>query len=186
MVIYYMRIVAGKYRGVLLNTFDLDNIRPTSDKVREAIFSKIQFDIQGSNWLDLFGGTGAVGLEALSRGASSVIVADDNMDSCKLIEKNYAKCKIKPDLIKSNFIKTLAYLSSKGSKFDYIFLDPPFATNFGEKSIRLIAEYNLLNEDGMIIYEHAKDNKEVILPQGFEVKDIKNYGTIAVTYITKI
>ena len=108
-----MRIVAGKYRGIVLNTFDLDNIRPTTDKVREAIFSKIQFNIIDTIWLDLFGGTGACGLESLSRGAKRVVVADDNIDSIKLIEKNYAKCKIKPELLRANFIKTLAYLRDK-------------------------------------------------------------------------
>ena len=83
-----MRIVAGKYKGMILKTFDYDNIRPTPDKVREAIFSKLQFSITESSWLDLFGGTGAVGLEALSRGASCVVVCDDNKDSQKLISEN--------------------------------------------------------------------------------------------------
>ena len=181
-----MRIVAGKYRGIVLNTFDLDNIRPTADKVREAVFSKIQFNIIDTTWLDLFGGTGAIGLEALSRGAKSVVVADDNMESIKLIEKNYAKCKTKPTLIKTNFIKTLSYLSDKNEKFDFIFLDPPFNTNYGIKSIKLISEYDLLNDGGTIIFEHEREMKNFSLPNNMEIIDTKHYGTISVTYIKKI
>ena len=177
-----MRIVAGKFKAISLNTFDYDNIRPTPDKIREAVFSKFQFDITDSNWLDLFGGTGAVGLEALSRGASKVVVCDDNPDSIKLIIKNYDKCKIKPNLIRTNFIKTLKYLAEKNEKFDFIYLDPPFDTNYGEKSIRLIAENNLLAEKGIVIFEHLKGKDITKTKEFLDNFDNKSYGTIEVSY----
>ncbi len=180
-----MRIVAGRYKGIQLNTFEYDNIRPTPDKVREAVFSKIQFDIVDSVWLDLFGGTGAVGLEALSRGASKVSVCDDNKDSQKLIQENYNKCKLKADLIRTNYLKALKFLSDAKCKFDYIYLDPPFRTNYGIKAIGLIATYDLLNDDGMIIYEHLRDDIIDDLDNNYSIIDTKYYGSIAVTFIRK-
>ena len=98
-----MRIVAGKHRGLVLEEFDADNIRPTTDRVRENIFNKIQFDVADSYVLDLFCGTGAVSLEFLSRNAKSVISVDNNSNSIKLIEKNFAKAKEKPNLISKDF-----------------------------------------------------------------------------------
>ena len=177
-----LRIVAGKYRGIVLNTFELDNVRPTPDKVREAVFSKIQFHIAGSSWLDLFGGTGAVGLEAYSRGAESVVVCDDNADSIKLIEKNYAKCKMSPTLIRSNYIKALNLLSTNGKKFDFVYLDPPFASNYGVKAIKMIARLNLLSKDGVIIYEHSLDTDTSECNEVLDNFDNKKYGTIVVSY----
>ena len=93
-----MRIVAGTLKGLKLNEFEADNIRPTIDRVREAVFNKIQFQVKGANVLDLFCGTGAVSLEFLSRGAS-VTSVDNNKNSIKLIKQNFAKAKLTPNLI---------------------------------------------------------------------------------------
>lgn len=181
-----MRVVAGKYRGIVLNEIKSDNIRPTTDKVKEAIFSKIQFDIKDASFLDLFAGTGGMGIEALSRGAKEVYFADNNENSIKLIKSNFAKIKLlNYNLFHLNFIKTLEFLKSKNLKFDFIFLDPPYHENFGEKSIRRINEYDLLNEDGIIIYEHLRE-KEFTIPEDYEIFDLKHYGTISVSFIRKI
>jgi len=177
-----MRIVAGKYKGIVLNTFDYDNIRPTTDKVREAVFSKIQFNLHDSVWLDLFGGTGAVGLEALSRGAKEVIVVDDNQNSIYLINKNYAKCKLTPTIIKKSYHKALTQLKYSGKKFDYIYIDPPFDSNYGKDAIKFIAKYQLLKDDGMIIFEHLRNNDNIEF-ENYNILDVKSYGTIAVTYL---
>lgn len=174
-----MRIIAGKHKGLNLNTFDAENIRPTADRVREGIFSKIQFIIKDSKVLDLFGGTGAIGLEFISRGASKVIVSDNNQKSVNLIKQNYSKAKESPNLIVKNYLDTLQSL--KGEKFDIIFLDPPFATDFGEKAINKIFEYNLLESDGIIIFEHALEKDYTT--DKFEIIDNKKYGTIMVTYL---
>lgn len=181
-----MRVVAGKYRGISLNEIKSDNIRPTTDKVKEAIFSKIQFDIKDSIFLDLFAGTGGMGIEALSRGAKDVYFADNNENSIKLIKSNFAKIKLlNYNLFHLNFIKTLELLKSKNLKFDFIFLDPPYNENYGEKSIRRIHEFGLLQEDGIVIYEHLRE-KEFSLPDDYEVFDLKHYGTISVSFIRKI
>ena len=175
-----MRIVAGKHRGLVLNTFEADNIRPTIDRVRENIFNKIQFGVVGSSVLDLFGGTGAVSLEFLSRGASEVITCDNNRNSISVIRKNFDKAKEKLNLIDRDFKDALNSL--KGKKFDYIFLDPPYAENYGEIAINLISQYKMLEEDGLIIYEHL-ESKEFAIPVNMELVDCKKYGTVYVSYI---
>lgn len=177
-----MRIVAGKHRGLNLEEFDADNIRPTTDRVRENIFNKIQFDIPGSTVLDLFCGTGAVSLEFLSRNADKVISVDNNNNSIKLIERNFAKAKEKPNLIKADFKVALNQVSNE--KFDFIFLDPPYHTTFGSEALYIIADSNILEDDGIIIYEHLVET-QFNCPTGFEIYDYKKYGTIAVSFIRK-
>jgi len=181
-----MRIVAGKLKGLKLTTFDEDNIRPTLDKVREAIFSKIQFDIKGSKFLDLFGGTGAVSLEAVSRGAELVCTVDVDNRSVKVIKENFAKAKVVPNLLVMNYIEAICKLSSLGKRFDFIFLDPPFNTNYGPLAILEIVKNNLLEDDGVIIYEHLKEDAALENFDGYEIIDNKNYGTVQVTYIKRV
>lgn len=180
-----MRIVAGKLKGLKLITFDEENIRPTLDKVREAIFSKIQFDIKGSKFLDLFGGTGAVSLEAVSRGAELVCTVDNDNRSLKVIRENFVKAKVVPNLLSMNYIDAITKLGQLGKKFDFIFLDPPFKTNFGPIAILEIIKQDLLSEKGMIIYEHLKEDSEFDMAEGYEIFDNKNYGTVQVTYIKR-
>lgn len=174
-----MRIIAGKHKGLNLKTFEADNIRPTADRVREGIFNKLQFVIKDSNVLDLFGGTGAMGIEFLSRGAKKVIVCDNNANSVKLIKENYAKAKEQTNLIYDDYKSSLNSL--KGEKFDIIFLDPPFATDFGEIAINMIFELSLLDDDGIIVFEHGIEKE--YLTDKFEIIDNKKYGTIMVTYL---
>lgn len=179
-----MRIIAGKLKGLKLNEFEFDNIRPTIDRVREAIFNKIQFKIVNSKVLDLFGGTGAVSLEFVSRNAGGVITVDNNPNSIKLIKQNFQKAKLKPNLIESDYIKALKKFNEDGRKFDIIFLDPPFDTNMGEKAIDFIVANQLLEEDGIIVYEHIVD-KQFSLPNDLITIDERKYGTIKVSYLVK-
>lgn len=177
-----MRIIAGKYKGLQLFGFDAENIRPTADRVRENIFNKIQFLVTNACILDLFGGTGAMSLEFISRGASRVVTCDNNKKSVDLINKNFAKAGIKPELIVGDYATTLEKL--QGSFFDIIFLDPPFIEGYGEKAIKLIDKYNLLKSDGLIIYEHTLD-KEFNLVENMEIIDKRKYGTIGVSFIKR-
>jgi 16S rRNA (guanine966-N2)-methyltransferase len=175
-----MRIIAGKHKGLQLNTFEYDNIRPTIDRVRENIFNIIQFKVSGSDVLDLFGGTGAISLEFVSRGANKVITCDNNKDSVSLIKKNFSKAKENPDLYIGDYLTTLEKL--KEHKFDIIFLDPPFDTDFGEKSIEFIIKNNMLNDDGIIIFEHLA-SKDINISNEFEIKNERKYGTVMVSFI---
>lgn len=175
-----MRIIAGKHKGLQLNTFDYGNIRPTIDRVRENVFNIIQFKVAGSRVLDLFGGTGAVSLEFVSRGAGKVIICDNNKDSISLINKNFSKAKETPNLLIGDYLSVLTKL--KDNKFDIIYLDPPFETDYGEKALDYIVKNNLLEDDGVIIFEHLASNK-VGIPCGLELKNERKYGTIEVSLI---
>ena len=179
-----MRIVAGKLKGLKLNTFEYGNIRPTLDSVRESIFNKIQFGISGANFLDLFAGTGVFSIEAYSRGASVIYACDVNINSIKLINTNIKKAKIdnQINVLNKDYIDSIKFLADKNIKFDYVFLDPPFESDFGNKAINKICEYGLMSSDGVIIYEHALSTK-VEIPSNFEVFNEKKYGTIMVSYI---
>lgn len=183
-----MRIIAGKYRGLKLETFEADNIRPTLDRAREGIFNKIQFNIPNSKCLDLFGGTGAISIEFISRGAGYVVTVDNNEKSCKLINQNFAKIDKKANLIKSDYL--LACEKLKNNYFDIIFLDPPFATDFGMLAIKKIIECNLLCDDGIIIFEHSSNIKyfdhDFLSNLNLELLDTKKYGAITVDYIAKV
>ena len=182
-----MRIIAGKHRGLKLETFEADNIRPTLDRAREGIFNKIQFVIPGAKCLDLFGGTGAISLEFISRGAESVITVDNNEKSCNLIKKNFAKANEKENLIKGDFTAVCQNLKEK--TFDIIFLDPPFATDYGMQAIKKIVENSLLADSGLIIFEHSTERKYIDdgILSGLQLQlvDSKKYGAITVDYIRK-
>lgn len=177
-----MRIIAGKFKGLKLNEFQLNNIRPTIDRVREAIFSKIQFQIQNANVLDLFGGTGAISLEFVSRGAKSVVTVDNNKDSSKLIRQNFRKANATPNLLEMDYMTALQKFKKENNIFDIIFLDPPFMTDYAQKSINFIADNGLLSEDGIIVFEHS-DKEPLLVPDNFELIDEKKYGTIKVSYL---
>lgn len=148
-----MRIITGYARGAHLETLESDATRPTSDKVKEAIFSMIQFDLEGRRVLDLFGGSGQLALEALSRGAEKATITDNSRDAVDIIIKNakhtktYDKCRI------SN-ISFDAFLKRKtDEKYDIIFLDPPYGTEMLHDSLKLIADGDLLAEGAYIICE---------------------------------
>lgn len=175
-----MRIISGKFKGKQLLENKFDHIRPTTDKVKQAIFTKFQFDIASSRVLDLFCGTGALGIEAISRGASEVIFVDLNEKSVMLTKKNLESIKSNAKVYKCDAEKAVELVKGK---FDFILLDPPYQSGLYEKILKKIAEYDILRDDGVIICEHAKENSFDWAP--FSVSDEKNYGTITVTYLEK-
>lgn len=180
-----MRIISGKFRGLKLHEFDAENIRPTLDRAKEGIFNKIQFLINDADCLDLFGGTGAVSLEFVSRGANSVITVDKDKRSCDLINKNFALAGIKPNLKQGDYLEILKSLA--GKKFDIIFLDPPFKSDCGLRAIEKIVELELLADSGVIIFEHSSDvnidNVIDLHSLGLSNQSSKNYGYITADFI---
>ena len=147
-----MRVITGKARGVALKTPDGMQTRPTADRVKEALFSIIHFDIPGARVLDLFGGTGQLGIEALSRGASYATFVDEREDACKLIKENLRRTKLEKDaqVIRSDY---LSYLDRCKEKFDIILLDPPYAEVFLENSLKRITEIDILQSGGIMVTE---------------------------------
>lgn len=145
-----MRVITGIARGVQLKTPEGMLTRPTADKVKEACFSIIQFDIPGAVVLDLFGGTGQLGIEALSRGAASAVFVDAREEACKLIRENLKRTKLDGTVQRSDY---LAYLDRCREKFDIIFLDPPYAEVFLENALNRITEIDILRSGGIIVTE---------------------------------
>lgn len=172
-----MRIIAGEYKGRRLESPADYSVRPTTDKVKEALFSILTDKIWGSSVLDLFSGTGNLGIEALSRGAARCIFGDNSRESIRLIKSNIAHCKAQEGarVIPGDFKKVLLNLDEK---FDVILLDPPYGKGYLEPCFELIAQQGLLAEDGIIVAEHRKEEE---LPDDFygfrKIKERK-YGVI--------
>ena len=179
-----MRVISGSARGVALKTPDGSQTRPTADRVKEAMFSIIQFDIPGARVLDLFGGTGQLGIEALSRGAASATFVDAGEPACKLIRENLKRTKLEGQgrVVRSDYLE---YLNRCREKFDIIFLDPPYAEVFLENALKRITEIDILQSGGIIVAERPLGKE---LPWEFEgytrSKDYK-YGKILLTIYRK-
>lgn len=184
-----MRIISGTMRGTKLFTLEGLNTRPTLDRVKEALFSKINYDLEDAVVLDLFSGSGALALESLSRGAKISVICDSSRDAIKIIKQNIQKTKTEDKTIVLNcdYKKALEKISNDKMKFDIIFLDPPYKTNFAEDAAKQIVEKNLLNENGIIILE--TDEKEKVLnnldTNLLEIKDIKKYGRVFLLFLSR-
>lgn len=149
-----MRVVAGKYKRTPLKTIESLSTRPTKDMVKEALFSSIYID-EETSFLDLFSGSGAIGIEALSRGAKEVYFNDLNKEAVNIIKENLLKLKENRVVYNLNYDACLNKLN--GIQFDYVFLDPPYAFKEYENIFKLIDEYSLLKDNGKIIVEVKKD-----------------------------
>ncbi len=179
-----MRIVSGTYKGRNLLGYDLKGTRPTMDRVKESLFAMIQDKIKESNCLDLFAGSGNLGLEALSQGASIVTFVDHNKKAIDTIKQNIQHLSIKEPihLYKLDFQQALKQLPANA--FDIIFLDPPYDTDAIEIALRKIHDYQLLKDDGYIILESNKLEK-VLPKQIYQVLKYKKYGDKYISIIKK-
>ena len=179
-----MRVISGKARGVALKTPEGMHTRPTTDRVKEAMFSIIQFDLPGTTVLDLFAGTGQLGIEALSRDAKFAYFIDEREDACKLIRENLRRTKLdnQAQVIRSDY---MAFLRNCRTKFDIILLDPPYAEVFLENSLKMITEIDILQTGGIIVAEHPLE-KEIHLdfPGYIRSRDYK-YGKTLLTIYRK-
>ena len=155
-----MRIITGEARGVMLEAPEGMETRPTADRVKEALFSMIQFDIEGRRVLDLFAGSGQLGLEALSRGASSATFIDVSKEAQNVILRNAARTKLE-DRARVALYDHAAFLRGiSGEKYDLIFLDPPYGTDQMTEALSLIAERAVLRSGGYIVCETDTDEEE--------------------------
>ena len=177
-----MRVISGKARGVVLKTPDGMKTRPTADRVKEALFSIIQFDIPGGKVLDLFGGTGQLGIEAISRGAQSAVFVDASEDACRLIKENLRRAKMEGEgrVVRADYMH---YLCTCNETFDFIFLDPPYAEVFLENAIKKISEIDILKSGGIIVAERPVGKALLLEIEGFtQSKDYKYGNTILTLY----
>ncbi len=178
-----MRIITGDFKGRKIEMPSGYDIRPTTEKVKEAMFSIIGSLIYDAVAVDLFSGTGNLGLEALSRGAEKCYFCDNNRESIRLIKGNIANCKAEEwsEIIPGDYEKCLMRLSEKGEKVDIFILDPPYKKGLYERCLELIRELDLLNEGGMIMAEHKREDEFPEEMCGFtKIKD-RHYGTITLS-----
>lgn len=175
-----MRIITGKARGVRLETLDGTATRPTAEKVKEAIFSMIQFEIEGRRVLDIFAGSGQMSLEALSRGATEAVMIDASKEAAEIIRKNAVKTKLFADvkIIVSDYKSALRQLSGRGS-FDIIFCDAPYAAKLTGDAVDTVLKYGLLSEGGIMVCE--SDEEKTFEREGLLLRKHNTYGK---TYIS--
>ena len=179
-----MRVITGKARGVALKTPDGLATRPTADRVKEALFSVIQFDLPGARVLDLFGGTGQLGIEALSRDAKSAVFVDEREDACRLIRENLKRTRLESQgrVVRSDY---MAYLRGCREKYDIILLDPPYAEVFLENSLKMITEIDILQSGGIIVAERPLGKELDLDFSGYTRSRDYKYGKTLLTLYRK-
>ena len=180
-----MRVITGKARGIVLKTPDGMATRPTADRVKEALFSIIQFDVPTASVLDLFGGTGQLGIEALSRDAKRAVFVDERADACRLIQENLRRTKLEQyaKVIRSDY---MAYLKTCKEKFDIVLLDPPYAEVFLENSLKMITEIDILQSGGIIVTERPFGKELPWEFPGFSRSRDYKYGNTVITIYRKL
>ncbi len=177
-----MRIVGGKYKSRLLVTFAGEEVRPTSDRAREALFNILYPRVIGARVLDLFAGSGALGIESLSRGAKEVHFNDLAKDSLAILKKNLDSLKIGGEA-KVTQGDYLACLHACAQPFDLVLLDPPYRFDYGERALEVIAQRGLLTENGVAVYERDRPFEGEIA--GLEKYDERRYGKAWLTFFRR-
>ena len=180
-----MRIIAGQCKGRRLETVSVNGIRPTSDRVRESVFNIISSRIAGARILDIFAGTGALGLEALSRGASQATFLDASKDACELIKKNANRCGIqeKCEIICHDISRPFLPEKIKTHPFSIIFMDPPYGTSLFETTLKSGILNELLAQDGIIIAEHSIKEPLPHPITGLDIHDQRKYGKTLISFL---
>lgn len=181
-----MRVVSGKARGTNLYSLEGNNTRPTLDRVKESLFNIIQRKLDRAKVLDLFARSGALGIEAISRGAETVTFCDKSIDAIKIIKKNIEKTHFEKQskIINKDYEKCLQILDDK---FDIIFLDPPYKEDLAIKAVEVILKKNLLAENGIIIIETDEEKRELrkLEKININVYDLRKYGRINLLFLNR-
>jgi 16S rRNA (guanine966-N2)-methyltransferase len=182
-----MRVISGEARGHKLKAPAGLNTRPTTDRVKEAVFSMISEYILNACVLDLFAGSGALGIEALSRGAGECVFIDNDAESVKTVKLNLTKTGLinKAKIYKNNYENALEILIKKDKKFDIVFLDPPYYENFLIKTLKILSNSDIISNEGIIVAEHLKKDTEINIPEQFTIDRKKRYGDTEILIIKK-
>ena len=176
-----MRVITGKARGIQLKTPQGMLTRPTADRVKEALFSIIRFDVANAGVLDLFGGTGQLGIECLSRGADSVVFIDQSREAVKIIKENLKACGLSAPVLQQ---EALSYLRGCGS-FDLIFVDPPYDSGLYEPVLNAINSVDILSDGGIIVCESRRETPMPELAAPYQKRREYRYGKVKLTLYVK-
>ncbi|MCD8090926.1 MAG: 16S rRNA (guanine(966)-N(2))-methyltransferase RsmD [Clostridiales bacterium] len=181
-----MRIISGSKRGFKLKAPKGMNTRPTTDKIKESLFNILAPVLSECMFLDIFAGSGAIGIEALSRGARQAVFIDKNREALQVIKDNLSKTGFEGSslVFGQDFRSALKQINAKGLKFDVIFMDPPYNSEFIENILDEIKNLGILDNEGIVVVEQAKDEPEII-KEGFKVYRVKDYGkTTKISFLT--
>lgn len=178
-----MRVISGKCKGKKLFALEGLSLRPTSDRVREAIFDILQKFPPGKYVLDLFAGTGALGIEALSRGAQRAVFVEGSTRSCAVLRRNIEACRLsgQAELVSKEVQAGLKALEERGDSFDQIFLDPPYGKGLAHRTLQTLSRSSLVAPDTLIVAEHSPDEDLASVPS-LERIDWRKYGRTEVSF----
>lgn len=179
-----MRVIAGSARSLKLKAPEGLDTRPTIDRIKESLFNMISNDLYDIDFLDIFSGSGGIGIEALSRGAKNAVFVDSSKESIDIINENlkFTRLLNKANVIKADVFDAISKLGKEKRKFDIIFMDPPYKNGLVEKALEALLSADILKKDGFIIAEQSADEPEISV-EGFEILKIKNYNKIKMTFI---
>lgn len=180
-----MRIISGRARGTKLYTLEGDSTRPTLDRVKESIFNIIQSDIKDSIFLDLFAGSGAIGLEAASRGAKKAILCDKSKEAMQIIKKNILKTHLE-NVVETYLLDFRALLNDKlNEKLDIVYIDPPYKSDFAIQAVSIILENNLITKDSLILIEtdRKEEVEEKLKKVDVRIIDERKYGRAEIFFL---
>ncbi len=179
-----MRVISGSARGIKLKAPEGLNTRPTIERIKESLFNIIANDLYDINFLDIYSGSGSIGIEALSRGAKKAVFIDSSKESVNVIENNLKKTRLSEnaEIIKADVFDAVLRLGKEKRKFDIIFMDPPYKKGLVEETLKAVLNERILNENGFIIAEQALAEPEVLV-DGFNVFRIKKYNKIKMIFI---
>ena len=184
-----MKVISGVYKGRKIEGYDINGTRPTMDRVKESLFATIQDYLNDSIVLDLFSGSGNLGIEAISEGAKYAYLVLATLVSLlphPVIKTNINNIGINNcEVLNMDYLKAIKYLAEKEVKLDLIFLDPPYQTNFIEKSIKLITQLNILSKTGLIICESDSIDR-IVFPENYQIIKEKKYGDKWVVILKQI
>ena len=183
-----MRIIGGQLRGKRLSPVRGSAVRPTSDRLREAVFNILSDRIEGATVLDLYAGTGALGIEALSRGAHRAVFVDRSRDAVALISRNIQLCRLqnRSTVIRWDINRNLNCLSSQDQMFDLVFLDPPYDRGLALPTLRTLLRQQVLATGAQLIIEHSPSEEIAPVPDGLSVQDNRKYGKTLVSILVAV
>lgn len=184
-----MRVISGIARGTKLNSIESAETRPTLDRVKEALFNIIQNKIEDSMVLDLFAGSGAIGIEFISRGSKKVYFCEKSHNAANMIKRNLNKTKFenKSEVFEEDYKKCLAKLAINKKSFDIIYIDPPYKENLAGKAVEQIISLDLLNKNGTIIIETDEKDRDLeeMKKIQVEVYDLRKYGRAHLIFLNR-
>lgn len=184
-----MRVIAGKARRIQLKSMEGMNTRPTTDRIRETLFNMLSQDIYGSHFLDLFSGSGAIGIEALSRGAASAVFVENNRQAVQCIRENLLKTRLLQEavIMPMDCASAIHRLEAERQYFDIVFMDPPYNRQFEREMLELMKHASFIDEDTMIIIEASLETDfDWLEASGYELTKVKKYKTNQHVFVKRV